>query len=155
MTPKLDFRPAGKANFRALSRIFQTLTPQQQTYLAHNAYSMLQAIYEPDSHFAFGIYEGDTPVGFILYDYDPDDETWGISRFMIGAEYQGKGYGRAAMIKLLDHLWQTHQPDKVYISFVEDNLPAKHLYSSIGFVDTGMMDDDEMIYVYTWKADET
>jgi diamine N-acetyltransferase len=144
----LSFRRAGMGNFRALSRLSRTLTPEQQTFVAHNAYSMLEAIYDPDNNFAYGIYAGETPVGFFLYGYDPDDDIWDVTRFMIGSAYQGKGYGRAALIMLLDHMQRTHGCTRIYISFDPNNVVAEKLYASLGFVDTGLVNDGETVYVY-------
>jgi diamine N-acetyltransferase len=150
----LTFRPADKDNFRVLSRLMRTLTPQQQTFVAHNAYSMLEALYEPDNLFAYGIYDDDVPVGFFLYGYDPDDNTWGIVRFMIGGTHQGKGYGRAAITMLLDHMQRTHGCTFIYISFVPENVIAEKLYASVGFVDTGEMDDGEVVYVFRRPSED-
>lgn len=40
-------------------------------------------------------------VGFVLYDYDEAFHGWSMSRFMIGKQFQGKGYGKQAVIDFL------------------------------------------------------
>lgn len=61
--------------------------------------------------FPFGIYDDDTPVGFLMVGYDTDDYwedapaiangNYNLWRLMIDKRYQGKGYGR----KLSDLHW--------------------------------------------------
>ncbi|MDZ4767085.1 MAG: GNAT family N-acetyltransferase [Chloroflexota bacterium] len=143
---QIDFRPADKANYEALARLTRTMTPEQQTFVAHNAFSMLEAIYYPETLFALGMYEGDTPVGFTLYGVDPDTREWWIVRFMIAGTYQRKGYGRAAILKLIEHIRTQHGADAIKISFVPANTPARDLYLSVGFVDTGVIDEGESVY---------
>ena len=87
-------------------------------------------------------------VGFIMDGHqvlgEKFDGYW-ICRFMLAADYQGKGFGRMAMKALLEDVRRCgyHQ---VYISFVPENAAAKGLYTSFGFADTGEMDDGEAIY---------
>ena len=57
--------------------------------------------------FPFGIYENDTPVGFLMVGYDTDDYwedapaiakgNYNLWRLMIDERYQGKGYGKEAV----------------------------------------------------------
>lgn len=141
----LEFRPANKVNFRVLSRLSRTLTPEQQMFVAHNAYSMLEALYEPEGNYPIGIYDGDEAVGFILYGFDGNE--WWIIRFMIGGQHQRKGYGRAAMLKLIDVMRNQHGAGDIKISFVPTNTAARTLYASVGFEDTGTIEEGEVVYI--------
>jgi diamine N-acetyltransferase len=145
----VTFRPADKSNYTALARLTRTLTPEQQQMIAHNAYSMLEAIYEPESLYALGIYDGDTPVGFTLYGIDTDvtPNEWWIVRFMIAGGHQRKGYGRAAILQLIERMRTQHGAGAIKISFVTHNDAARTLYEQVGFIDTGVIDDGEAVYV--------
>ena len=72
-------------------------------------------------------------VGFVLYDYDDTFHGWSMSRFMIGKQFQGKGYGKQAAIAFLEHFKSKHHADKLYISVSLENAVARKMYASIGF----------------------
>jgi diamine N-acetyltransferase len=87
-------------------------------------------------------------VGFILYasqDYGLGKVLY-IARLMIAEQYQRKGFGRAAMEALLERLKSLPGYTAILISFVPENAAAKHLYTSLGFQDTGEIDDGEVVY---------
>ena len=124
----------------------------QKDFVADNAYSLAQAyacnaegkIAQP-----FGIYDGDEPVGFLMISYDcfNSEEAWGgpvpayvrdsyyIWRFMIGKNHQKKGYGRDAMILLLDYIrtFPFGKAKYCWISYEPQNEAARNLYLSFGF----------------------
>lgn len=128
------------------------VTDEQQSFVADNAYSMLQAHYEAQYKLVpLAIYDDDTLVGFVMYGAAQDNgrEIWAIWRLMIDVQHQRKGYGRAALRQTIDRMRSTIEADEFYISFMPDNISAKTLYMSFGFEDTGLMDDGEVIYKLT------
>ena len=68
-----------------------------------------------------------------MYDYDETFPGWSMSRFMIGKQYQGKGYGKKAVLEFLDYFKRKHKTDKIYISVSLENIVARKMYSDIGF----------------------
>lgn len=56
-----------------------------------------------------------------------------MSRFMIGKQFQGKGYGKRAVLAFLDYFKRKHNADKLYISVSLENTVARKMYASIGF----------------------
>jgi diamine N-acetyltransferase len=56
-----------------------------------------------------------------------------MSRFMIGKQFQGKGYGKRAAIAFLGYFKKKHNADKLYISVSLENTVARKMYASIGF----------------------
>jgi diamine N-acetyltransferase len=119
----------------------------QLKYVATNAVSLAQSKYEPES-VPLASYDGDTMVGFVMYrpeDYEMS-KLWFIERLMVGLQYQGKGYGRATMEALLARLKGVPGYAAVLISFIPDNEAAQKLYSSLGFVDTGEIEEGELVY---------
>ena len=56
-----------------------------------------------------------------------------MSRFMIGKQFQRKGYGKQAAIAFLDYFKRKHNADKLYISVSLENTVARKMYASIGF----------------------
>ena len=71
-----------------------------------------------------------------LYTLGGIDDTypgWSMSRFMIGRQFQGNGYGKRAVREFLDYFKKKHGADRIYISVSLDNAAARKMYSDIGF----------------------
>jgi len=68
-------------------------------------------------------------------------------RFMIDASHQGKGYGKLAIIQLIEHLktFPRKPAPSIYLSYKPDNEAARKLYASIGFKETGEISCGETV----------
>ena len=153
----IEFREINWNNFEKCIRL--ELKEEQKNFLASNVYSLAQSyvalLNDELPAMTFAIYDGETMIGFIMMYHDTaeeneygDEACYGILRFMIDKNFQGKGYGKKAMSKALDYIKSFPQGDasSVYISFDPLNVIAKNLYTSFGFQDTGKVNDaDEMI----------
>lgn len=147
----LSIRPVTKENWRDLVKL--KVRDDQRHFVASNAYSIAESQFgqdEPDgSHwdlFPHGIYEGDTPVGFLMYGYNfqyPDYEAF-ILRLMVDVNHQGKGYGKFGMEKMLEIFRSDERISCVGISYEPNNDGARKLYASLGFVETGRILDEEV-----------
>lgn len=126
----MEFREIDKSNY--WDCIALTVDDSQIDFVADNKQSLVEAAYE-DGLYVLGIYNEDTMVGFVLYDYDETFPGWSMSRFMIGKQFQGKGYGKRAVIAFLDYFKKMHGADKLFISVSLDNTVARKMYSDIGF----------------------
>lgn len=136
-----------KDNFRQIARL--KVADDQQMFVANNAYSLAQSKYEPEYKLVpLGIYDDETPVGFVMYGAAEDEgrEIWAIWRLMVDQNHQRKGYGRAAITQTINRIKAEVGCDEIYISFVPANVGAKALYASLGFEDTGRIDDGEILY---------
>ena len=91
------------------------------------------AILGGDKGERLGVYHEDTMVGFILYDFDDTIPGWSMSRFMIGKQYQGKGYSKQAVVAFLDYFKKKHNADRLYISVSLDNAIARRMYYDLSF----------------------
>lgn len=65
---------------------------------------------------------------------------------MIGKKYQKKGYGKIAMIQVLEILKIDKEHSRVYISFEPENQVAKKLHESLGFTPDDRIIDGEIVY---------
>ena len=126
----MKFRAIDKSNYWEC--IALTIDESQKGFVADNKQSLAEAAYE-DGLYTLGIYHEQTMVGFVLYDYDDTFHGWSMSRFMIGKQFQGKGYGKQATIAFLDYFKRKHNADKLYISVSLENTVARKMYASIGF----------------------
>lgn len=136
----MEFRKIDKSNYQDC--ILLKVDESQERFVADNARSLVEAAFE-DGLYPLGIYHEDEMIGFVLYDYDATFPGWSMSRFMIGKQHQGKGYGKQAVIEFLDRFKAQHDADKIYISVSLDNPVARKLYSNIGFEET-----KEIEYLY-------
>jgi diamine N-acetyltransferase len=59
---------------------------------------------------------------------------------LLDAAEQRKGYGRAAVQKVIDELTAMPECQQVWIRYYPDNLIARRLYRSLGFVEVGEQD---------------
>lgn len=145
MHQDVELRDVTAANRRAVAAL--ELDPGQEELLSSNAESLREARWDPDAR-PRAIYAGEALVGFLMYDAgDPDDDPREavIYRFMIGRGHQGRGYGRAALEKAIVEIRAIGGVRKVAISYFPDNTAAKSFYASLGFVEVGLDEDDEMI----------
>ena len=60
-----------------------------------------------------------------------------IQRLMVDEKFQGKGFGRFAMQKLIEIFRADNRIQEVGISYEPENKGARKLYASLGFVETG------------------
>ncbi|MBH1941507.1 GNAT family N-acetyltransferase [Mobilitalea sibirica] len=116
----------------------------QKSYVAPNAFSLAQAAYEANLY-PLAIYKEDEMVGFMMYDYDDELQLWGMCRLMIDEKHQKKGYGREALLQLLDLVQLRHGNVLFYTSVEPENKVALKLYEDLGFVNTGKMFYDEIL----------
>ncbi len=138
------------------------VSDEQKSFVAPNTVSIAEAyltLSVGGKVFPFGIYEEDTPVGFLMIGYGVDETfenppcvaagNYSLWRLMIDARYQGRGFGRQALRLALDFIrtFPCGPAQYCYLSYEPENERAKALYHSFGFYETGEMDGDEQIAV--------
>mgnify|MGYP003371916261 FL=1 len=80
------------------------LAPGQERFVSHPVRSLAQAYVYREQCQPFGIYEGDTMVGYVMVIYDYDIPEYDIWHMMIDESYQRRGYGSAALDLVLDYI---------------------------------------------------
>ena len=141
---QVTLREVTADNVNAILKL--TVKEHQKPLIASNAESIAQAHFRPEAWFR-AIYADDTPVGFVmLYDAylgapPPQPTPYEVWRFMIDAQYQGRGFGRRALELVIAHvrtrphateLWLGHRP-------VPGN--AGGFYQKLGFTYTGKVEE--------------
>ena len=134
----------------------------QDDFVASNTQSLVEAyltLSVGGSVYPFGIYDDDTPVGFLMIGYgvdetfeDPPQIAYGnysLWRLMIDRQYQRRGYGRQAILLALDFIrtFPCGPAEYCYLSYEKENETAKRLYHSLGFSENGETDGDEIVAV--------
>ena len=130
-----------------LSILDLSVSEEQRSFVASNTYSLAQAFVQPEC-VPLALYAENKPVGFAMYCIDESDREYWIYRLMIDQRHQGRGYGRAAMLLLIDRIRSEmdEQRHRIFISFEPENEAAKKLYENLGFVPDGRVEYGEIVY---------
>jgi diamine N-acetyltransferase len=120
------------------------VAPEQRDYVADNAISIAQAHFEPKAWFR-AIYADETPVGFVMLSDDPDAPEYFLWRLMIGADYQGMGFGRRAIALLVEYVRARPAARELLVSYHPGLHSPRDFYLKQGFRDTGRTDEGEVI----------
>lgn len=83
-------------------------------------------------------------VGFVMKGVDPADASYWIGGLMVAAEEQGRGYGRATVEAMIAQATAAGYRS-VALSYQPGNTRARALYLSVGFIETGEVQDDEVV----------
>ncbi len=146
--PDVHFVRITARTVEAVCALSETLTPQQRMMVTDNAISIAQAHFSEDAWMR-AICAGDTLVGFILLhygsDYDDGIDCPGVFlwRLMIAGPYQGKGYGRRAMQRLLGQL-RSQGVRELYTAAGQGEASPEGFYRRFGFEPTGETYGDEI-----------
>ena len=139
-----------------------TIEEDQKNFVANNDISIIEAytaIIGNGYAFPFGIYENETPVGFLMIGFDIDDYwddapsiakgNYNLWRLMIDKAYQRRGYGKEAVQLALDFIksFPCGKAEYCWLSYEPENEAARQLYRSFGFSETGDTDGEELIAV--------
>jgi len=114
---------------------------EQQDYVACNMWSLVESMFNTN-HQTRAIYLDDKPVGFFMWVMETRHKT-SIWRFMVDRQDQNKGIGRRALTLAIEEIKQTPDLKEIEICYNPKNPVAKSFYSSFGFVEVGMDEDDE------------
>lgn len=115
--------------------------PEQRSFVSPNAESLTEA--ETQTHAVpFAIYSDGDLVGFLMLYDDGALPMIGLWRLMIAQEFQGRGFGAAAVRAVIDYARQR----ETVMELVVGALPGEHgpsgFYEAMGFVATGEVRDD-------------
>ncbi len=139
----ISLQPINESNF--LQAFALEVSEDQQRFVSDPIRSLAQAYVYRDQCQPFGIYNDDTMVGYVMVVYDYDIPEYDIWHMQMDRNCQNRGYGKQALQRILDYI--SSKPfgfsNKVTLTCHKDNRTAYHLYASMGFAPTGVMDEDE------------
>ena len=142
----IELRPVTAENFHECINL--KTKDDQKYFCASNLYSIAESKVEALA-IPMCIYANEVMVGFILY--GPENSENGmymsIDRFMIDQRFQGKGYGKLALEKLVETIKKNYAYKEIYLSYVPENIIAERLYIGFGFEKTGEFSGNECIAV--------
>lgn len=128
-----------KDNYEAVCEL--DVLKDQEEYVACNMWSLVESMFN-EGHETRAIYLGNDPVGFFMWVKETLTKI-SIWRFMVDHNHQQKGLGRKALELALIEIKETENLKEIEICYNPENPVAKAFYSSFGFVEVGMDEDDE------------
>lgn len=145
----IQLRPITEDNF--IDAFNLKLAPGQERFVSHPIRSLAQAYVYRDQCQPFGIYDDDRLVGYVMVIYDYDVPEYDIWHMMIDGDMQGRGYGSAALDRVLAYIRTKPfgDSDRVTLTCNKDNIYALKLYKHKGFAETGVEDEDEIELSFT------
>ncbi len=127
--PRLMVRQATPADADAIARVIVSAFggDEQRVRLRLDL-----ELFEPNARYYLGQL-GDRVLGSLKVYLDGPNA--GIYAFGVLADARGQGYGRELLTEVIERL-RREGYGRVYLEVDLDNEPAKHLYRSVGFIET-------------------
>lgn len=129
-------------NWRAVAEVEPR--HDQRRFVAPVTRYLCLGLYDGVWHSLAVEHDGDV-VGHVMWAFDPEEGAHWIGGVVIDAGRQGEGLGRQTMNALMRHLEVTEDATAFALSYQPQNLPARSLYASLGFEETGEVVDDEVV----------
>jgi diamine N-acetyltransferase len=139
---EVDLREVSGETVREICAL--QVAPDQRRFVAPNAISFAEALFAPRAWYR-AIYADGQPVGFAMLSIETETREYSLWRFMIDGSFQGRGYGRAALGLIVDHVRSLPNARELLVSWVPGDGSPERFYLGLGFVPTGEVDDGEVV----------
>ncbi|MDO6546368.1 GNAT family N-acetyltransferase [Pseudoalteromonas carrageenovora] len=139
---KLSLEDITADNYEAVCDL--GLAKTQEEYLACNMSSLVEAHYN-SGYTCKVINLNSTPVDFFMWVQETPTKV-SIWRFMVDQTYQNKGIGRKALGMAIEQIKTTPGLCEIEICYNPSNSIAKDFYTSFGFKEVGL-DEDDMLAI--------
>ena len=136
---EVSLRNVTKENYEDVCEL--DVTKEQQDYVACNMWSLVESQYN-EGYETRAIYVQDEPVGFFMWVQESTSKI-SIWRFMVDKKHQQKSIGRIALNLALVEIQKVSDLKEIEICYNPENPVAKEFYSSFGFSEVGMDEDNE------------
>ena len=147
---QLSLAPIGPDNWKQAALLTTDearLNPLDQQWVTSNAFSLLQAAYDPAWTCRLICSDGKA-VGFAFFGlWEERGNVPLLCRYMIDVDCQGRGLGAQALPLVLGEMYTLYGPREIYLTVEPENVRAVRLYERFGFCPTGEFDCTEAVYV--------
>jgi diamine N-acetyltransferase len=116
----------------------------QQRFVAPVAFYLALCAYGESTWQPLAVRVGEEVVGFVMWGIDPEDESFWIGGLIVDRRHQRRGYGRGVVAQLLERAASDGHREAA-LSYDPQNTLAQSLYTSMGFVETGELVDNETV----------
>lgn len=151
MSP-VELKPITEENWREALTL--AVGPDQQDFVSDvrpvAAIALAKAYIRPSGKTVepYGIYHQGKMVGFFNLHYTPNsrDDFW-LFHFFIDQRFQRRGFGSAAIGRLVQHLQDGHPAcRRLRLTVHPQNQSAQRFYQALGFSDDGVLTFQEPTY---------
>ena len=139
-SPHVSLREVGRDNVRAVCEL--RLAPGQERYVAASAFTVAEGEFDSQA-WVRAIRADEEPVGVLALIADTGAPTYFLVRLTIGAEHQGRGFGRAAIGLLAEHVRTLPGARELETSCIPGPESPAGFYRTVGFQDTGRVQHGE------------
>lgn len=148
----VEFVEINEENYEAVLKLKITDEQNEAKFIAPNVRSIADAyLYrEAGDVFPYAVQDGDEVVGFILLDEDEEEKELMIWRMMVDKDYQGQGYGKAIVEKVMEGFEADSRFDVLIADYVKGNDVMRKLLESLGF-EYGEFDEENNEHVMKMK----
>jgi diamine N-acetyltransferase len=112
-------------------------------FVAPTTYYLCLAHYDGEWN-PLAVVVGGSGVGHVMWAIDEEDGSTWLGGVVIDSAAQSQGVGRAAVLSFIDR-FSSDGKSNLALSYAPDNTIARHLYSDLGFTETGEMAEDEIV----------
>lgn len=139
--PLVQLVDVDESNWRDVARVEPL--PSQKRFIAPTTYYLSLAHYGGEWH-PLAIEADGVIIGHVMWAVDESDDSVWLGGLVIDGSAQRKGYGRAAIQAFVDRFTKDGQVNAA-LSYHPGNTVARRLYAEMDFVETGELEDEEVI----------
>jgi diamine N-acetyltransferase len=142
-TPEISLREITRETLRDILRL--KVAPEQEKFVASNAASLAEALFNPGTAWYRVIYADEAPAGFVMMEIKTSEQKYFLWRFMIDARFQKQGIGCRALELAMDHVKNLPGGTVLETSCVPGEGSPGPFYEKMGFFYTRVKEDGELV----------
>lgn len=136
----IELREITRENLERVLKL--SVSDAQKGFVSSVAFSLSQAYVYRETAFPLAVYAGEKAVGFMMFGYYEEKKQYTLWKFLIDKEHQSRGYGKAALLKGIMYMKNRFAVRELYLGVSVGNERAKGLYRSVGFKETGVIEEN-------------
>ena len=140
-TEHVGLVPIDASNWRDVDAVKPQ--PEQELFVASTTYYLCLAHYDAEWN-PLAVVRNGSVVGHLMWAVDDEDGSTWLGGVVIDSAVQNQGVGRAAVLAFIDR-FSADDEANLALSYAPGNTIARHLYASLGFIETGEMAEDEIV----------
>ena len=131
----VEFKEITEDNFEKVLKLKISEEQDKNRFVAPNVRSLADSYLYRNAGdvFPFAVEDDGEVVGFILLDEDVEEKEYMIWRMMVDERFQGRGYGKDIVKKVIEQFEADERFDVLIADYVVGNEPMKKLLESLGF----------------------
>lgn len=139
----IRFEKITKDNYRECVKL--SVAEEQVKFVAPNAKSLAKAYAYYETAHPLAVYADGAMVGFVLYRDLTEEKNYVIDQMMTDQRYQGKGYGREAVLELFKQMRERGLFGRVCVCCCAANTAALKFFRGFGFAQEGLEEAGEIM----------